>query len=91
MKSILVKNTYTFLRCQKYNGRKAAGNVGVPFIAFLTATTSKNQVLSLAEMFRFRPSNLTRFTAEPLKRARYCSTVRLCQSAFVMASSSDLG
>ena len=48
MKSILVKNTYPFLRCQKYNGRKAAGNVGVAFIAFLTATTSKNQVLSLA-------------------------------------------
>ena len=46
---------------------------------------------SFAEMLRFKPSNLTRFTAEPLKRARYSSMVRLCQSAFVMARSSDLG
>lgn len=42
-------------------------------------------------MFRMRPSYLARFTAEPLKRPRYCSSVSDDQSSQVILSRSSLG
>ena len=44
-----------------------------------------------ARMFRIKPSYFARLTAEPLKSARYCSTVRPRQSSRDMAAKAAEG
>ena len=44
-----------------------------------------------AWIFRIRPSYLARLTAEPLKRRRYFSISRCCQSSLVIFKNSSLG
>lgn len=44
-----------------------------------------------ARMFRIKPSYFARFTAEPLKSVRYCSTVRPRQSSRDMAAKAAEG
>ena len=42
-------------------------------------------------MLRMRPSYLARLTAEPLKRVRYCSSVRFLQSSGVISNKASEG
>ena len=57
-------------------------------VGFVSAAV---EVGKAARMFRIKPSYFARFTAEPLKSVRYCSTVRPRQSSRDMAAKAAEG